>query len=90
MTSVTKGSGDLPTLTAVDCIELYRAGTVSPVEVIRDCLERIEAINAELNAFCYIDAEAALIAARQSRQGGIRGNRSVCLTECLLQSKTSH
>ncbi|TGU46132.1 amidase [bacterium M00.F.Ca.ET.152.01.1.1] len=66
MNSVSEVSGTVGTLTALGCIELYRTGTVSPVEVVRDCLERIDAINVELNAFCYIDAEAALIAARQS------------------------
>ncbi|MER8691106.1 amidase [Mesorhizobium sp. M1136] len=66
MNRVRKVSGTVGTLTALDCLELYRAGTISPVEVVRDCLERIDAINPELNAFCYIAAEAALIAARQS------------------------
>lgn len=66
--NVSKGSGTFRALTARDCLELYQAGTISPVEVVRDCLNRIDAVNADLNAFCHIDADGALTAARQSEE----------------------
>jgi aspartyl-tRNA(Asn)/glutamyl-tRNA(Gln) amidotransferase subunit A len=52
----------------LDCAALtdaYRRGTLSPVEVVRDVLTRIER-HAGFNAFVLVDAEPALAAARQS------------------------
>lgn len=49
------------------------AGTLSSVELVRSCLEAIEAANPRLNAFLHVDAEGALAAARASdarRAGG--------------------
>ncbi len=39
---------------------LYRSGALSPVELTRLCLERIEALNPSLNAFITITADSAL------------------------------
>lgn len=52
----------------LDCAALtdaYRSGTLSPVDVVRDVLARIERY-ASLNAFVLVDVEPALAAARQS------------------------
>ena len=38
-------------LTCADLTAAYRRGELSPVEVVRDCLARIEA-SAAFNAFC--------------------------------------
>lgn len=46
----------------------YAAGSISPVEATQDCLSRIEAFNSEVNAFCLIDAEGALKAAKQAEK----------------------
>lgn len=51
---------------ASELLELYRGKALSPVEVTRACLERISALDGKLNAWCVVDAEAALAAARQS------------------------
>jgi aspartyl-tRNA(Asn)/glutamyl-tRNA(Gln) amidotransferase subunit A len=59
-------SEELSQLSAVRQIELYRSGALSPVEVTRAALRRIEQINPRLNAFCLIEAESALTAARAS------------------------
>ena len=52
-------------LTGAELTQLYRRGAVSPVEVARDCLERI-GLHAALNAFTVIAAKSALTQAAQS------------------------
>jgi aspartyl-tRNA(Asn)/glutamyl-tRNA(Gln) amidotransferase subunit A len=46
---------------------------VSPVELTRDCLERIERLNPELNAFITVTVEAALAEARAAEGEILRG-----------------
>src|SRR5580704_16121715 len=57
--------------------ELFRKGSLSPVELTTDCLARIERLNPKLNAFISVTAESALAAARQAeaeiRSGDWRG-----------------
>jgi aspartyl-tRNA(Asn)/glutamyl-tRNA(Gln) amidotransferase subunit A len=57
--------------------ELFRKGSLSPVELITDCLARIERLNPKLNAFITVTAESALAQARQAeaeiRRGDWRG-----------------
>jgi len=58
----------MSTITDLDCAALTSAfarGDLSPVEVVRDVLARIER-HAAFNAFVMVDAERALDAARQS------------------------
>jgi len=50
--------------TAVALAEAVRTKRVSPVELVRDCLARIERRNAALRAFITVDAERALASAR--------------------------
>ncbi|MEQ8393766.1 amidase [Thalassobaculum sp.] len=57
---------DLAFWSATELLRGYATGTVSPVEATRAALARIEALNGKLNAFCLIDAEGALAAARES------------------------
>ena len=51
---------------AAELVARYRSRELSPVEVTRAVLERIEAVGATYNAFCVLDAERALAAARES------------------------
>src|ERR671923_703011 len=51
----------------------YRAGELSPVEVVEDALARIERGDATLNAFCLVDPERALADARASEARWRRG-----------------
>jgi aspartyl-tRNA(Asn)/glutamyl-tRNA(Gln) amidotransferase subunit A len=51
-------------LTATDLLPLYRRRELSPVEVMRDVLARIERFNPLVNAFLLVDADGALAAAR--------------------------
>ena len=57
--------------------ELLRRGTVSPVELTTECLDRIKNLNPALNAFITVTAESALQEARQAeteiRRGEWRG-----------------
>lgn len=55
-------------LSAAHLVHLYERGEVSPVEVMRAVLERIERWDGTLNAFCAIDAEGALAAAAESER----------------------
>ena len=68
---------DISFMSAHELLALYRAGSLSPVEVTRQVLERIAAINPRINAMYFVDAEGALAAARASearwRRGGPQG-----------------
>ena len=66
-------SPDLAYRSASELIALFRGKHASPVEVTRACLARIEALNPSLNAFCIVDAEGALRAARESEARWMRG-----------------
>ncbi|MFM8575776.1 MAG: amidase [Limnohabitans sp.] len=57
---------DLTQCPAHELIGLYRSGQASPVEATQAVLARIDRLNPQLNAFCLVDADAALSAARAS------------------------
>ncbi|WP_280272811.1 amidase [Nocardia wallacei] len=61
---------DIPTepaaMTAVELITAYSAGALSPVEATEAVLGTIAERDGELNAFCLIDAERALMQAKES------------------------
>ncbi len=59
---------EMARLSAGQMIAGYRDGSLSPVEVTRAVLARIEEHNPALNAFRLVDAEAALEAARASEE----------------------
>lgn len=63
----------LEDLTATECVELYRNRHASPVEVVDDCLRRIESVNPLLNAFCFVGHEQAKQSARESEARWMRG-----------------
>lgn len=60
------GQSKIAALGARQLVDLYRRGELSPVEATEDALRRIEALNDRLNAFCLVDGERALEAARAS------------------------
>jgi len=45
---------DLAYTSALELARLIRSGELSPVEVVSNALERIEAVNARVNAFCFV------------------------------------
>ena len=55
---------DLADWTATELVAGYADHSVSPVEATRAVLDRIDARDAELNAFCLVDADGALEQAR--------------------------
>ena len=66
-------SSDLAGLSLERVSELVRKKSVSPVELVQECLKRIERLNPVLNAFITIDAERSLAqahAAEVELQGG--------------------
>jgi aspartyl-tRNA(Asn)/glutamyl-tRNA(Gln) amidotransferase subunit A len=51
---------------ATDLVAGFRAGTLSPVDATRATLARIDALDPVLNAFCFLDRDGAMAAARAS------------------------
>src|SRR6476620_4650309 len=64
---------DLYEMTACQLLKGYADRTFSPVEAVSSVLERIEVVQPRVNAFCRIDAEAALDAAKASQERWRRG-----------------
>jgi aspartyl-tRNA(Asn)/glutamyl-tRNA(Gln) amidotransferase subunit A len=64
---------ELAPLTATELRRAYAAGELSPVEVTQAALDRIDAYDKAVNAFCLVDPERALAAARESEQRWQRG-----------------
>jgi aspartyl-tRNA(Asn)/glutamyl-tRNA(Gln) amidotransferase subunit A len=56
----------LPFATIREVGALYRSGRLSPVDLVRRCLERIEDAQPTLNAFVTVTADAALERARRA------------------------
>jgi aspartyl-tRNA(Asn)/glutamyl-tRNA(Gln) amidotransferase subunit A len=66
-------SSDLLSFSAIRLIALYRTRRLSPVEVTRAALERIEALNPVLNAFCFLAADEAMATAAMSEARWMKG-----------------
>jgi len=59
---------DLHWLSAKELLAAYRSQDLSPVDVAEYLLGRIEALDAQTNAFCLIDADTTLAQARASEE----------------------
>ncbi len=59
---------------ASELARMMRVGKVSPVEVVGNCLARIEAVNATLNCFCFVYPEEAMQQARAAEAAIRRGD----------------
>lgn len=66
-------SRELAALSASESARLFAAGEVSPVEVTESVVETVDAFNPYVNAFCWLDTEGALAAARDSEARWQRG-----------------
>ena len=64
---------ELALLSATDLLRRYRDRELSPVEATQAALDRIDAYDSEVNAFCFVDRERALAAARESEERWRRG-----------------
>jgi aspartyl-tRNA(Asn)/glutamyl-tRNA(Gln) amidotransferase subunit A len=65
---------DLAYLSATDLVAAYRDRSLSPVEVTRTVLARIDALNPTLNAFVLVDHESALRDAHASEARWMAGS----------------
>ena len=65
--------GDLAFTPATELAGLIRAKKLSPLELTKAVLERIERLNPALNAFCTLTPEASLAAAREAEQAVMSG-----------------
>jgi aspartyl-tRNA(Asn)/glutamyl-tRNA(Gln) amidotransferase subunit A len=72
-------SEDLCFTPATALAGLIRARALSPVEITRAVLDRIDKLNPALNAFCTVTAEAALADARRAEQAVMRGETLAAL-----------
>ncbi|SME89705.1 aspartyl-tRNA(Asn)/glutamyl-tRNA(Gln) amidotransferase subunit A [Tistlia consotensis] len=59
---------DAAFLSANELLDAYRDKSLSPVEATEAALAQIERLNGQLNAFCLVDREGALAAARESEK----------------------
>jgi aspartyl-tRNA(Asn)/glutamyl-tRNA(Gln) amidotransferase subunit A len=64
---------DLCYTPATELTRLIRTKALSPVELLRAVLERIERLNPTLNCFCTVTVEAAMAGAREAEQAVMRG-----------------
>jgi aspartyl-tRNA(Asn)/glutamyl-tRNA(Gln) amidotransferase subunit A len=60
-------------LTAAELSTAFAGRDLSPVEVVEACLMRIEALDAEINAFCLVDPETSRQQAEDSEQRWMEG-----------------
>ncbi len=67
-------TADLCDRPAASLADAIRAGRLSPVELVRAHLERIERVNPRLGAYCTVAADAALAAARAAEAAVHRGD----------------
>ena len=64
---------DIGQMNAVELLSRFRDKSLSPVEVAEDALLRIERYNPVVNAYCHVDPQGALQAARASEQRWLKG-----------------
>ena len=58
----------------VEISELLRKRELSPVELTKQCLERIEKLNSTLNAFITVTSQSALEQARTAEKEMLQGH----------------
>jgi len=69
----TTPASDPTQLSARDLVALYGKRALSPVETVKATLVRIERMNPLVNAYCYLDAEGAVAAARAAEGRWLAG-----------------
>src|SRR5215510_8050196 len=68
-----------PFLTIAEASRLIAAKRLSPVELVKQLLARIEAVDPELNAFLLVTERQALAAARAAERAIMAGKRAPLL-----------
>jgi len=64
---------ELATLSASEASTLFAKREISPYEMTRAIVDNIARLNPHINAFCWLDTDAALAAARESEARWLRG-----------------
>jgi len=64
---------DIADMTALEMVELFQFGEISPVDAAHACLERIEDHNDKVNAYNFLEQATTLAAARRSEERWRRG-----------------
>jgi aspartyl-tRNA(Asn)/glutamyl-tRNA(Gln) amidotransferase subunit A len=64
---------DIAYASAAALLERYRQKALSPVEATRLILDRLDMLQPKINAFCVVDRDGALAAARTSEERWLRG-----------------
>ncbi len=64
---------EIPYLSASALRDAYRQRALSPVEVVQALFARLDTLQQRINAFCVVDREGALAAARASQERWRRG-----------------
>src|SRR3974390_1446140 len=59
---------------ATELARLIRTQAVSPVELLRACLQTIDRLNPKINAICTLAAELAMIAAQRAERAVMAGD----------------
>jgi len=68
------GSDDLCALSAADLAALIRDKQVSPLDAVRQSLERMETVQAKLNPFCFVYRDEALQKAKEAEAAVVHGD----------------
>ena len=69
------GDQDIVYGSAVSLLDRYRKRALSPVEVTWQLLDRLDVLQPKINAFCVVDRDGALAAARTSEQRWTSGGK---------------
>jgi len=59
---------DIAYASAISLLDRYRKRALSPVEVTRFLLDRLDVLQPKINAFCIVDRDGALATARESER----------------------
>ena len=87
--SVKYSADELPLLELAEVSLAVQKKEVSPVELTRACLERIDRLNPQLNAFITVTGDSALEEARRAEAEIGRGEWKGPLHGCLLYTSPS-
>ncbi|EAR23620.1 amidase [Nitrococcus mobilis] len=61
-------TAEIACLTAVEMLEHFECGELSPVEVTEAALEQIELHNKTVNAYCFLDEQTTRVEARRAQE----------------------
>lgn len=66
-------TSEIHEMSAAELSAAFRTRDLSPVDVAETCLARIEALDAEINAFCHLDPDVSLSHAKESEERWLKG-----------------